>query len=140
MSDDRRATQQVHVLTQHLQLLAKVLVAVLSSNAAHTCLISCCGVLVQVREVLQTSESDGDIQHPTSQRAFLPPWQTTPDDGHRTLCKHPAKYEKQSRCATYRLVAGGGLQHGQGIALQATLNTVAQYLQKQRNISRLYDK
>ena len=29
-SDDRRATQQVHILTQHLQLLAKVLVAVLS--------------------------------------------------------------------------------------------------------------
>jgi len=34
-----------------------------------TCLIACCCVLVQVREVLQTATGDGDIQHHTSQRA-----------------------------------------------------------------------
>ena len=34
-----------------------------------TCLIACCCVLIQVREVLQTATGDGDIQPPTSQRA-----------------------------------------------------------------------
>jgi hypothetical protein len=35
----------------------------------NTCLVACCCVLVQVREVLQTATGDGDIQCPTSQRA-----------------------------------------------------------------------